>query len=122
MEKFIRKIEKPWGYEILIEHNRKYVMKKIQMNKGCKCSIQYHEKKKETIYVLSGKLKLYIGDEVNSLQEIIMNPDDTLTLEPLTIHRMEAIEDSIYLEASSPELEDVVRLEDEYGREGTSEA
>mgnify|MGYP002884662021 FL=1 len=97
-------------------------MKELKMNKGHKCSIQYHEKKKETVYVLSGKLKVYIGDNVEKLNEIIMNPYDNLTLEPFKIHRMEAIEDSVYLEASTPELDDVVRLDDEYGREGTSEA
>lgn len=110
------KIEKPWGYEVLIEHNEKYVMKKLKMNKGHKCSIQYHEMKKETVYVLSGILKVYIGDELGKLDEIIMNPHDTLTLEPFKVHRMEAVEDCIYLEASTPELDDVVRLEDEYGR------
>lgn len=118
----MNKIEKPWGYEILIEHNDRYVMKELKMNKGHKCSIQYHEKKKETVYVLSGKLKVYIGDKLDRLEEIIMKPHDTLTLEPFKIHRMEAVEDSIYLEASTPELDDVVRLKDEYGREVSSEA
>ena len=70
---------------------------------------------------MRGKLKVYIGDDINNLDEVIMNPHDTMTLEPLKIHRMEAIEDSVYLEASTPELDDVVRLKDEYGREGISE-
>ena len=117
----MERIIKPWGYELLIEKNNMYVLKKLGMNKDHKCSIQYHIKKKETIYVLRGKLKVYIGDDINNLDEVIMNPHDTMTLEPLKIHRMEAIEDSVYLEASTPELDDVVRLEDEYGREGTSE-
>ena len=116
------RIEKPWGYELLIEKNDKYVMKKLGMNKGHKCSIQYHEKKKETVYVLSGMLKVYLGDDVDELDEIIMNPHDTMTIDPFKIHRMEAIENSVYLEASTPELDDVVRLQDEYGREGTSVA
>jgi mannose-6-phosphate isomerase len=118
----MKRIEKPWGYENLIEKNDKYVMKELGMNKGHKCSIQYHEKKKETVYVLSGQLKVYIGKDINNLDEIIMNPNDSLTVEPFEIHRMEAMEDSVYLEASTPELDDVVRLQDEYGREGTSEA
>ena len=117
----MERIIKPWGYELLLEKNNRYVLKKLGMNKGHKCSIQYHIKKKETIYVLRGKLKVYIGDDINNLDEIIMNSHDTMTLEPLKIHRMEAIEDSVYLEASTPELDDVVRLKDEYGREGTSE-
>lgn len=112
----MNKINKPWGYEVIIEHNEKYVMKKLKMNKGHKCSIQYHEKKKETVYVLSGKLKVYIGDKMEILDGIILEPHDTITIEPYKIHRMEAIEDSVYLEASTPELEDVIRLKDEYGR------
>ena len=86
------------------------------------CSLQYHKKKKETIYVLNGKLKVYLGETIDNLDEIIMKPHDTLTLNPLIIHRMEAVEDSVYLEASTPELDDVVRLIDEYGREGTTKA
>ena len=118
----MNRIEKPWGYELLIEKNDRYVMKELGMNKGHKCSIQYHEKKKETVYVLSGMLKVYLGDDVDELDEIIMNPHDTMTIDPFKIHRMEAIENSVYLEASTPELDDVVRLQDEYGREGTSVA
>ena len=117
----MRKIKKPWGYEELIEVNDKYILKKLKMNKGHMCSLQYHEKKRETIYVLKGKLKIYLGNDQDDASEFIMCSHDTITLEPLTIHRMEAIEDSIYLEASTPELDDVVRLNDEYGREGTSE-
>jgi len=118
----MKRIDKPWGYELLIEKNDRYVMKELGMNKGHKCSIQYHEKKKETVYVLSGILKVYLGDDIESLDEIIMRPHDSLTLEPFKIHRMEAVEDAVYLEASTPELDDVIRLQDEYGREGTSEA
>ena len=118
----MNRIEKPWGFEVLIEVNENYMMKKLKMNKGNMCSLQYHEKKRETLYVLQGQLKVYMGNKQDDLKEIIMNPSDTLTLKPFIIHRMEAIEDSIYLEASTPELNDVVRLEDEYGREGTSDA
>ncbi len=117
----MNRIEKPWGFEELIEVNEKYMMKKLKMNKGNMCSLQYHEKKRETLYVLQGQLKVYMGNKQDDLKQIIMNPSDTLTLKPFIIHRMEAIEDSIYLEASTPELNDVVRLKDEYGREGTSD-
>tara|TARA_B100000315_G_C14124558_1_gene384111 strand:- start:19 stop:375 length:357 start_codon:yes stop_codon:yes gene_type:complete len=117
----VNRIEKPWGFEELIEVNEKYMMKKLKMNKGNMCSLQYHEKKRETLYVLQGQLKVYMGNKQDDLKQIIMNPSDTLTLKPFIIHRMEAIEDSIYLEASTPELNDVVRLKDEYGREGTSD-
>lgn len=109
-------IDKPWGREDWIEVNDAYVMKKLVMNKGHKCSIQYHEVKKETLYVLSGKLAFYHGTDVNDLTRQEMGPGDTFTIQPGYIHRMEALEDSEYLEASTPELDDVVRLVDEYDR------
>ncbi len=109
-------IDKPWGREELLEHNDRYVVKKLVMNAGHKCSIQYHEKKMETVYVLKGSLKLFVGKDIDNLEEKILSPGEYLTLEPYVVHRMEAVEDSEYLEASTPELEDVVRLKDEYGR------
>ena len=110
------KIEKPWGYENLIEINDNYVMKELFMKKGHKCSLQYHVLKRETAYILKGKMKLYIGDTEDSIEEVIMNPGDHITLEPYKIHRMEALEDSLYFECSSNQLYDVVRLQDSYGR------
>jgi len=118
----MKRIDKPWGYEDVIEHNDKYVVKRLKMNKGHKCSVQYHAIKKETIYVLSVGLNVYIGDKLEDLDEVVMKPHDTLTLEPFKIHRMEAIEDCVYLEVSTPELGDIVRLKDEYGRENKSKA
>ena len=109
-------IKKPWGQEELIEINDKYMMKKLIMNEGHRCSTQFHNLKKETIYVLSGKLKISIGANLESLKANIYKSGDTITIPPKIIHRMEAIEDSIYLEASTPEMEDVVRLEDDYKR------
>lgn len=115
------KIIKPWGSETLIERNDQYVVKKLFMKKDHKCSVQYHINKKETIYVLSGKLKLYVGDislkdNLDKLEARIMKPGDSLTIEPFTIHRMEGVEDSEYLETSTNELWDVVRLQDAYNR------
>jgi len=109
-------IIKPWGSEELLDYNDKYVLKKIYMKKNECCSIQYHEIKRETIYVISGKIKLYIGKDIHNLSEIIMNIGDNITIEPYTIHRMEGIEDSFYLETSSNEITDVIRLEDKYSR------
>ncbi len=109
-------IEKPWGKEELLEKNEKYMFKRLTMYKGHACSLQYHEVKIETVYLLSGSLKVYIGDKKDKLDEIIMKPNDSMTLFPFKIHRMEALKDSIYLEASTPELEDVVRLQDRYKR------
>jgi mannose-6-phosphate isomerase-like protein (cupin superfamily) len=111
-----KKVEKPWGGEELIEYNDHYVMKKLFMKAGQCCSMQYHELKRETVYVLSGKLKLYIGQSLDQLEEKVMCAGESITIEPFTIHRMEGIEDSYYLEASTNELYDVVRLNDKYGR------
>jgi len=112
----VKVIEKPWGKEELLEKNEKYMFKRLTMHKGHACSLQYHEVKTESVYLLSGSLKVYIGDKENELDEIIMKPHDFITLYPYKIHRMEALEDSVYLEASTPELEDVVRLQDRYKR------
>jgi mannose-6-phosphate isomerase-like protein (cupin superfamily) len=109
-------IIKPWGSEELVDYNDKYVVKKICMKANECCSLQYHELKRETICLLSGKLKLYIGSSIENLKQLEMNIGDTITIEPYTIHRMEGIEDSIYLETSTNELHDVVRLNDKYDR------
>lgn len=110
------KIEKPWGYEELVECNEKYVVKKLFMKKGNSCSIQYHELKKETIIVLSGLLKIGIGASLETMEEKEYRFGDTLTIDPYTVHRMTAVEDSLYTETSTNELWDVIRLQDNYGR------
>ena len=111
----MKTIEKPWGQEELLEHNEKYVLKRLFMKKGHKCSYQYHEHKKETVYLLSGLLKIHL--EVDGERtEKVLKPNESLTIPPFQKHRMEGIEESIYLEASTPELEDVVRIQDDYGR------
>ena len=110
------KIDKPWGYEELVECNDKYVVKKLFMKSGNACSIQYHELKTETIVVLSGKLMIYIGDNLDNLAFREYIAGDTVTIKPYTVHRMEAIEDSLYIETSTNELWDVVRLKDNYNR------
>ena len=86
------------------------------MKKGHSCSIQYHELKTETILVLSGKLLIYVGKTLDSLEKKEYCFGDTITIHPYTIHRMEAIEDSLYTETSTNELWDVVRLQDNYNR------
>jgi len=112
---------KPWGRENLIEYNDNYVVKKLFMKADECCSMQYHELKKETIYLLSGKLKIYIGNDIEKLDERIMVQGDNITINPFTIHRMEGIEDSEYLECSTNELWDVIRLQDKYKRENKKE-
>jgi len=110
------KNEKPWGYEELVECNDKYVVKKLFMKEGHSCSIQYHELKRETILVLSGKLKISIGPTIDTLVDRVYTFGETVTIEPYTVHRMTAVEDSLYSETSTNELWDVVRLQDNYGR------
>jgi quercetin dioxygenase-like cupin family protein len=109
-------IDKPWGKEEVIEINDRYMMKKLTMWAGHRCSLQYHHIKCETIYVLSGQLRIYTGPSQDQLSSKIYGADETITLLPGEVHRMEAVEDSIYLEASTPEMDDVVRLVDDYQR------
>lgn len=109
-------IEKPWGKEEVIEINNSYMMKKLTMWKDHRCSIQYHRIKRETIYVISGKLRIYFGDTLETMDSKIFGPGETLTIVPGVVHRMEGAEDSVYLEASTPEMDDVVRLVDDYNR------
>ena len=112
----MRIIEKPWGKEEIIEINEKYMMKKLTMLKGHRCSLQFHNHKKETIYVLSGQLRIILGPDQNTLTGKIYTAGDSITISPGTVHRMEGAEDSVYLEASTPEIDDVVRLVDDYDR------
>ena len=110
-------IKKPWGKEEVIEINNRYMMKKLTMWKGHRCSLQYHKVKCETIYVLSGQLRIYYGPSLEKLRSRVYISGETITLNPGVVHRMEGVEDSIYLEASTPEMDDVVRLVDDYHRE-----
>ena len=109
-------IEKPWGKEEVVEINDKYMVKKLTMWAGHRCSLQYHNTKKETIYVLSGVLKITQGKSQEMLEEKLYRAGDTITISPGLIHRMEGVEDAVYLEASTPEMDDVVRLLDDYQR------
>lgn len=116
MKKDIKIIDKPWGWEKLIEVNDDYVVKELFMKEGNSCSLQYHEKKHETFYVLKGKLKFEVGTDKYNLVEMELNVGEFFTIEPLVVHRMSAVIDSLYLESSTNYLDDVIRLEDKYGR------
>lgn len=110
---------KPWGREIWFAHTDKYAGKILEIKKGHRYSLQYHERKRETQYLYKGKVKLIFGTEKDNLQEKILNPGDKVDVHPFTIHRLEALEDSEVFEVSTPELDDVVKLEDDYGRSGS---
>jgi mannose-6-phosphate isomerase len=115
----IRRVPKPWGHELIFARTDRYVGKILHVNRGESLSLQYHNQKEETLHLLSGELRLtveYEGDR----REMVMRQGDTFHIPPRLIHRMEAIEDSDVAEVSTPELDDVVRLEDRYGRSGTS--
>jgi mannose-6-phosphate isomerase len=115
----VKRINKPWGYELIWAHTDRYVAKVLHINAGHALSVQYHNRKDETIYLLSGEMKYWVklGDE---LEDVRLKQGDAFRITPGTVHYMEAITDCDIIEASTPELDDVVRLEDRYGREGTS--
>jgi len=113
----VRKVQKPWGYEIIYAVTSKYVGKVLHVNKGESLSLQYHKTKDETIHVHSGKLRfLTAAQEGLPLQELILSPGQSFHIKPGVVHRMIALEDTDILEVSTPELDDIVRLEDRYGR------
>ena len=116
MDSDMNRVEKPWGYEIHWAKTDRYVGKVIHVNAGHALSLQYHNVKDETILLYSGRL-LFEIQEGESLVKREMKPGDRAHITPKTIHRMTAIEDSDIFEVSTPELHDVVRLEDRYGRE-----
>jgi mannose-6-phosphate isomerase len=117
----ITRVNKPWGYELHWAKTDRYVGKVIHVNKGHALSLQYHTVKDETIYLWAGKL-LFEIDVDGRLVGREMLPGEAVHVTPGTVHRMTALEDSDIFEVSTPELHDVVRLEDRYGREGTSTA
>ena len=110
-----QRVDKPWGYELIWAHTERYVGKILHIRRGESLSYQYHQIKDETVYVLSGVLDLEIGDD-DGRRTHRMKPGDCYRITTGTRHRMAAVEDCDILETSTPELDDVVRLEDRYGR------
>lgn len=110
------RVEKPWGYELIWAKTDKYVGKILHINKGHQLSLQYHKLKEETIYVQSGKLQFLLEDDKGERQTVILEPGQSAHTKPLRVHRMTALEDTDVFEVSTPELDDVVRLQDDYGR------
>jgi mannose-6-phosphate isomerase len=117
----MRRVEKPWGYELIWAETAHYVGKILHISAGQKLSRQYHNEKDETFLVQSGEMELEIGtgDETRTIR---MRPLDAFHCAPKTVHRMVAVSDVDVVEVSTPQLDDVVRLEDAYGRQGTSNA
>ena len=119
----MRRVEKPWGHEVIWAETDRYAGKLLHIETGHALSLQYHERKAESIYVLSGRLHLHHAPSIDHEIEIkVMEAGTAFDITPGTVHRFEAREPVTLLEVSTPELDDVVRLEDRYGRKGTSEA
>jgi mannose-6-phosphate isomerase-like protein (cupin superfamily) len=117
-----RRVEKPWGWELIWAHTEDYCGKVLFVASGESLSLQYHEVKDESWYVQQGRAELElatIGEEGRQVLEI--GAGDCFRFRPGTIHRVRAVEDTLVLEVSTPQLDDVVRLDDDYGRAGTSE-
>ena len=118
----VRRVNKPWGYEIIWAQSPVYVGKQLHIDKGHALSLQYHKVKDETVYVQSGKLLLELEDEHGVVQKLLLGPGESRRIQPGKRHRMTAETDCEILEVSTNHLDDVVRLEDRYGRQGTSAA
>jgi mannose-6-phosphate isomerase len=116
----IRRVPKPWGYELIFAHTDRYVGKILHINRGESLSLQYHNVKDETLYVVDGELLLTLEHD-GDRRELTLRKGEAFHIPPGMIHRMEAIADTDVAEVSTTELDDVVRLEDRYGRAGTSE-
>jgi len=112
----VTRVPKPWGEEILFAHTQKYAGKILRIRAGESLSLQYHERKDECIYLYQGSLRLILPDAPEGRRETLLPVGEAVHLPPGTRHRMEALSDCVVFEVSTPELEDVVRLEDRYGR------
>jgi quercetin dioxygenase-like cupin family protein len=114
-------VTKPWGYEKIWAWSERYVGKVLHINAGQELSVQYHNKKDETVHLLSGEIVYRVqraGDDV--LDDVRLQVGESFRIIPGTIHQMVAVTDCDVLEVSTPEVNDIVRLSDKYGREGTT--
>ena len=117
----VRRVEKPWGYELIWALTDTYCGKVLFVRAGHALSLQFHREKDESWLVQSGRAKLELGDAgQGALAEEVVGPGYAFHYRPGTVHRVTALEDTTILEVSTPQLDDVVRLEDAYGRERTS--
>ena len=112
----LRKIDKPWGFELLWARTDTYAAKVLHIAKGHRLSLQYHERKHETILLHAGRMLLTLEDEQGALREIYVGPGEAYHIPAGRQHRMTALEDCEVFEVSTSELDDVVRLDDAYGR------
>ena len=115
----VRTVPKPWGHETIWAHTDRYVGKILHIRAGQALSVQYHERKDETVHLLRGEMRYWVkqGEEMT---DVHLGAGESFRITPGTVHYMEAVTDCDVLEAPTPELDDVVRIKDRYGREGTS--
>lgn len=111
-----RRVDKPWGHELWFAQTDRYAGKLLHVRAGQRLSVQFHEEKDETSYVLSGRVIVSQGDSAETMTAMELGPGDSWRNSPLLVHTLEAVEDAEVIEVSTPQLEDVVRLEDRYGR------
>jgi len=114
------KVPKPWGHETIWAQSDRYVGKILHINAGQELSVQYHNKKDETIYLLSGEISYRVKSDGGALEDVRLKLGESFRITPGTVHQMVAVTDCDVLEVSTPELDDVVRISDKYGRQGTS--
>jgi len=113
------RVPKPWGHETIWAHSDRYVGKILHINAGQELSVQYHNRKDETVHLLSGEISYRVKTN-ELLEDMRLRVGESFRITPGTVHQMVAVTDCDVLEVSTPELDDVVRISDKYGREGTS--
>ncbi len=115
----MRRVAKPWGYELIVAETERYAGKILHLEGGHSLSLQYHERKDETLYVLRGEIQLHVEVD-GEMKEMRLREGESYRIRPGVRHRLRAELSADLVEVSTPELNDVVRLEDAYGREGTT--
>jgi len=115
-----RRVEKPWGHEIIWAHADRYVGKLLVIETGKRLSFQYHEMKDEWIHVLEGRLLLTLENDAGVVEERELDAGEGAHIATRRKHRYTAVERATLIEVSTPELDDVVRISDDFGREGTN--
>jgi len=120
MRATVERVDKPWGYELRFIRTDRYAGKVLFITAGSQLSLQFHETKDEAFLVQDGELELVLGKGSEQRVELL-KPGEAWHVSPGTVHRFRAVTDTTLFEVSTPELEDVVRIEDDYGRKGMSD-
>ena len=115
-----RRVDKPWGHELIWAHTDRYVGKLLVIEAGKRLSLQRHEVKDESVLVHSGRLRLFLEDDEGTVRAHDLEAGESRRIATGRVHRFEALERCELIEVSTPELDDVIRLEDDFGREGTN--